>query len=229
MLFWVLQILVRVDVIMDIILQVIGFILHISEHLHEMIINYGIWIYAILFLIVFAETGLVVTPFLPGDSLLFAAGAIAATGALDVWVCGLVIGLAAFCGDNCNYWIGRIIGPKVFSREDSYFFRKSHLEKTEKFYNKYGSRTVIIARFVPIVRTFAPFVAGVGKMPYGRYIAFSSAGSALWVPICLGSGYFFGNMDIVKKNFELVILGVIAVSLLPIIIEVLKSKLAKTA
>lgn len=214
---------------MDIVLQVIDFILHINEHLVDMVQNYGVWIYAILFLIVFAETGLVVTPFLPGDSLLFAAGAIAATGALDVWMCGLIIGFAAFCGDNTNYWVGRIIGPKVFSREDSFFFRKAHLEKTEQFYNRYGSRTVIIARFVPIVRTFAPFVAGVGKMPYGRYIAFSSAGSALWVPICLGAGYFFGNMEIVKKNFELVILGVIAVSLLPIVIEVLKNKLAKSA
>lgn len=212
---------------MDIVMQLIDFILHINEHLIEMVQNYGVWIYAILFLIVFAETGLVVTPFLPGDSLLFAAGAIAATGALDVWTCGFIIALAAFCGDNTNYWIGRIIGPKVFSREDSFFFRKSHLQKTEQFYNKYGSRTVIIARFVPIVRTFAPFVAGVGKMPYGRYIGFSSIGSALWVPICLGAGYFFGNMEIVKKNFELVILGVIAVSLLPIVIEIMKNRFSK--
>lgn len=209
---------------MDIVLQIIDFILHINDHLVQMVQAYGIWIYAILFLIVFAETGLVVTPFLPGDSLLFAAGALAATGALDVWTCGLVIGFAAFCGDNTNYWIGRIIGPKVFARDDSLFFRKAHLQKTEQFYNKYGSRTVIIARFVPIVRTFAPFVAGVGKMPYGRYIAFSSVGSALWVPVCLGAGFFFGNMEVVKKNFELVILGVIAVSLLPIVIEVLKNK-----
>lgn len=212
---------------MDFILQIIGFVLHINEHLVDMVKNYGIWIYAILFLIVFAETGLVVTPFLPGDSLLFAAGAIAATGALDIWMCGLIIALAAFCGDNANYWVGRIIGPKVFSRDDSIFFRKAHLQKTEQFYNKYGSRTVIIARFVPIVRTFAPFVAGVGKMPYPRYIAFSCIGSLLWVPICLGAGYFFGNMEIVKKNFELVILGVIAVSLLPIVIEIAKNKLAK--
>jgi membrane-associated protein len=193
-----------------------------------MVQTYGVWIYAILFLIVFAETGLVVTPFLPGDSLLFAVGAIAAsTGAINPWFCGLVIMAAAFCGDNVNYWIGRTLGPKVFKYEDSFFFRRSHLEKTEQFYNKYGSRTVIIARFVPIVRTFAPFVAGVGKMPYPRYILFSSIGSALWVPVCLGAGVFFGEMEVVKKHFELVILGVVAVSLLPIVVEVLKNKYSK--
>lgn len=206
----------------------IDFILHINDHLAVMVQTYGIWVYAILFLIVFAETGLVVTPFLPGDSLLFAVGAIAAsTGAIDPWLCGGIIIVAAFCGDNVNYWAGRTLGPKVFKYEDSFFFRRSHLEKTEQFYNKYGSRAVIIARFVPIVRTFAPFVAGIGKMPYPRYILFSSIGSALWVPICVGAGVFFGEMEIVKKNFELVILGVIAVSILPIVIEVLKSKYSK--
>lgn len=208
----------------------IDFILHINDHLAVMVATYGVWVYAILFLIVFAETGLVVTPFLPGDSLLFAVGAIAAsTGQLDPFLCGGIIILAAFCGDNVNYWAGRTIGPKVFNREDSFFFRRAHLEKTEQFYNKYGSRTVIMARFVPIVRTFAPFVAGVGKMPYLRYITFSFIGSLLWVPICVGAGVFFGEMEVVKKNFELVILGVIAVSLLPIAIEVLKHKLGKGA
>lgn len=206
----------------------IDFILNINDHLAVMVATYGIWVYAILFLIVFAETGLVVTPFLPGDSLLFAVGAIAAsTGAIDPWLCGGIIMAAAFCGDNVNYWAGRTLGPKVFKYEDSFFFRRSHLERTEQFYNKYGSRTVIMARFVPIVRTFAPFVAGVGKMPYPRYILFSSIGSALWVPICLGAGVFFGEMEIVKKNFELVILGVIGVSVLPIVFEVLKSKYSK--
>ena len=208
----------------------IDFILNINEHLAVMVDTYGVWIYAILFLIIFAETGLVVTPFLPGDSLLFATGAIAAsTGAIDPWLCGGFIMLAAFCGDNVNYWVGRTIGSKVFKYEDSFFFRRSHLEKTERFYNRYGSRTVIIARFVPIVRTFAPFVAGVGRMPYPRYILFSSIGSALWVPICLGGGYIFGEMEIVKQNFELVILGVIAISLLPIVIEVIRSRLGKTS
>ncbi|MEZ5539378.1 MAG: DedA family protein [Pseudomonadales bacterium] len=207
----------------------IDFILHINDHLATMIELYGVWVYAILFLIVFAETGLVVTPFLPGDSLLFAVGALAAsTGKLDPWLCGAIIMVAAFCGDNVNYWVGRTLGPRVFRFEDSIFFNRKHLERTEQFYNKYGSRAVIIARFVPIVRTFAPFVAGVGKMPYPRYIAFSSIGSLLWVPICVGAGVFFGDMEIVKKNFELVILGVIAVSLIPIAVEVLKAKFGKT-
>lgn len=203
----------------------IDFILHINEHLAYMVQAYGVWIYPILFLIIFAETGLVVTPFLPGDSLLFAAGAIAAsTGAIDPWLCGSVVVAAAFCGDNTNYWLGRTLGPKVFKFEDSFFFRRSHLVKTEQFYNKYGSRTVIIARFVPIVRTFAPFVAGIGKMPYPRFLLFSSIGSGLWVPICLGAGVMFGEMEFVKKHFELVILAVIGVSLLPIVIEALRSR-----
>jgi membrane-associated protein len=208
----------------------VDFILNINEHLAFMVENYGVWVYAILFLIVFAETGLIVTPFLPGDSLLFAVGAIAAsTGKLDPFLCGGIVMLAAFCGDNVNYWVGRTIGPKIFSREDSFFFRRAHLEKTEQFYNKYGSRTVIMARFVPIVRTFAPFVAGVGKMPYLRYIGFSIIGSALWVCVCVGAGVFLGELEVVKKHFELVVLGVIGVSVLPIVVEVLKNKLRKSA
>lgn len=208
----------------------IDFILHINEHLAMMVETYGVWVYAILFLIVFAETGLVVTPFLPGDSLLFAVGAIAAsTGKLDPVLCGAIIMFAAFCGDNVNYWAGRTIGPRVFRLEDSFFFNRKHLERTEQFYNKYGSRAVIIARFVPIVRTFAPFVAGIGKMEYPRYMLFSFIGSLLWVPICVGAGVFFGEMEVVKKHFELVILGVIAVSLLPIVFEVVKSKMGQKA
>jgi membrane-associated protein len=203
----------------------IEFILHINEHLAMMVQTYGVWVYAILFLIIFAETGLVVTPFLPGDSLLFAAGAIAAsTGAIDPRLCGIVIVAAAFCGDNSNYWAGRILGPKVFKFEDSFFFHRAHLVKTETYYNKYGSRTVIIARFVPIVRTFAPFVAGIGKMPYPRFVLFSSVGSALWVTICLGAGVLFGEMEFVKNHFELVVLAVIGLSLLPIVFEALKKK-----
>ncbi|HRF87211.1 MAG: DedA family protein [Cellvibrionales bacterium] len=207
----------------------LDFILHINDHLAVMIETYGVWVYAILFLIVFAETGLVVTPFLPGDSLLFAVGALAAsTGKLDPVLCGVIVIAAAFCGDNVNYWIGRTLGPRVFRFEDSIFFNRKHLERTEQFYNKYGTRAVIIARFVPIVRTFAPFVAGIGKMPYPRYIMFSCIGSLLWAPICIGAGVFFGDMEIVKKNFELVILGVIAVSLIPIAVEVVKAKLGKS-
>jgi membrane-associated protein len=205
----------------------IDFILNINEHLAVMVQTYGVWIYAILFLIIFAETGLVVTPFLPGDSLLFAAGAIAAsTGGIDPWICGIVIVAAAFCGDNTNYWAGRILGPKVFKFEDSFFFHRAHLVKTEQYYNKYGSRTVIIARFVPIVRTFAPFVAGIGKMYYPRFLAFSSIGSVLWVTICLGAGVLFGEMEFVKKHFELVVLAVIGLSLLPIIFEAIRNKIS---
>ena len=203
----------------------IDFILHINEHLAVMVQTYGVWIYAILFLIIFAETGLVVTPFLPGDSLLFAAGAIAAsTGGIDPWICGIVVVAAAFCGDNTNYWAGRILGPKVFKFEDSFFFHRAHLVKTEQYYNKYGSRTVIMARFVPIVRTFAPFVAGIGKMSYPRFLAFSSVGSVLWVTVCLGAGVLFGEMEFVKKHFELVVLAVIGLSLLPIIFEAIRNK-----
>jgi membrane-associated protein len=208
----------------------IEFVLHINDHLAMMVETYGVWVYAILFLIVFAETGLVVTPFLPGDSLLFAVGAIAAsTGKLNPFFCGGIIMLAAFCGDNVNYWAGRIIGPRVFRFEDSIFFNRKHLERTEQFYNKYGSRAVIIARFVPIVRTFAPFVAGVGKMEYPRYILFSFMGSMLWVPVCVGAGVFFGEMEVVKKHFELVILAVICVSLLPIVFEVMKARMGQKA
>jgi membrane-associated protein len=156
-------------------------------------------------------------------------GALAAsTGKLDPVLCGVIVIAAAFCGDNVNYWIGRTLGPRVFRFEDSIFFNRKHLERTEQFYNKYGTRAVIIARFVPIVRTFAPFVAGIGKMPYPRYIMFSCIGSLLWAPICIGAGVFFGDMEIVKKNFELVILGVIAVSLIPIAVEVVKAKLGKS-
>lgn len=202
----------------------IDFILNVDVHLAELAQAYGTWLYAILFLIIFAETGLVVTPFLPGDSLLFAVGALAATGVLDPALCALLIIVAAFLGDNTNYWTGRIIGPRVFAKEDSLLFRRSYLQKTEDFYNRYGSRTVIIARFVPIVRTFAPFVAGVGRMGYGRFIGFSAIGSLLWVTVCLGGGYLFGNLPIVRENFSLVVLGVIGVSVLPVVIEVIRSR-----
>lgn len=200
----------------------IDFILHIDAHLVTMVQQYGTWIYAILFVIVFVETGLVVMPLLPGDSLLFAAGALAATGALDPWLVALLVMLAAFCGDNLNYWAGRTLGPRVFKRDDSLFFKRAWLERTEQYYNKYGSLTVIIARFVPIVRTLAPFVAGVGRMPYGRYIGFSALGSLLWVSVCVGAGWFFGNLPLVRDHFTLVVLGIIFVSILPAIIAVLR-------
>ncbi len=207
----------------------VDFILHVDTHLLELVKNYGLWVYAILFLIVFCETGLVVTPFLPGDSLLFAAGALAALGMLDPWLVSSLIVVAAFCGDNVNYWLGRTLGPRVFAREDSRIFKRQYLEKTEAYYNKYGSRTVIIARFVPIVRTFAPFVAGIGHMPYARYIGYSALGSLLWVSICVGAGWFFGNLPLVRDNFSLVVLGIIGISLLPAAIEVLRHRLGKAS
>lgn len=205
----------------------IDFILHVDTHLVDLARDYGVWLYAILFLIVFCETGLVVTPFLPGDSLLFAAGALGAAGALDPWLTGALIVLAAFCGDNTNYWAGRFIGPRVFRRDDSFFFRRAWLEKTEQYYNRYGSRTVIIARFVPIVRTLAPFVAGIGRMPYPRFIGYSAVGSVLWVTLCVGGGYLFGNLPFVREHFSLVVLGIIGLSLLPAAIEFARHRAAK--
>ncbi|QGX41559.1 DedA family protein [Permianibacter aggregans] len=201
-------------------MPLIDFILHIDAHLLAMTQQYGVWIYAILFAIVFAETGLVVTPFLPGDSLLFAVGAIAALGGLDPWLAGGLIALAAFLGDNTNYFFGRWMGPRVF-REDSRWLNRAYLVKTQAYYDRWGPQTVIIARFLPIIRTFAPFVAGVGNMPYRRFIGFSSLGSLLWVPSFIGLGYLFGNMPAVKKHFSLVVLAIIVISVMPAVIAVL--------
>ena len=202
-------------------MPLVDFILHIDVHLLAMTQAYGVFIYLILFLIVFAETGLVVTPFLPGDSLLFAVGAIAALGGLDPFLAGGIIAIAAFLGDNTNYFFGRWVGPKVFKGE-SRWLNKAYLQKTQGYYDRWGPQTVIIARFLPIIRTFAPFVAGVGRMPYKRFISFSSIGSLLWVPSFIGLGYFFGNMPIVKKNFTLVILAIIVLSVLPAAIAIAK-------
>jgi membrane-associated protein len=197
---------------------------HTKEFLENLIREYQGWTYLILFVIVFCETGLVVTPFLPGDSLLFATGAIAAGGALRVELLMLVFVAAALCGDNVNYWIGRYIGPKVFQREDSRWLRKKHLERTHQYFEKYGGKTIIIARFVPIVRTFTPFVAGVGSMSYLRFLQFSLIGAPLWVFVCVMSGYWFGRLPFVSKHFELVILGIIAVSLIPVIVEFIRAR-----
>lgn len=207
---------------------IIDFILHIDQHLIFMTQNYGTWVYGILFLIIFCETGLVVTPFLPGDSLLFATGAIAATGALDpVLVSGLII-IAAFMGDNVNYWFGRTAGPRVFSSSTSRIFNRKHLERTEEFYAKHGHKAVIIARFLPIFRTFIPFVAGIGRMPYLRFLGFSLTASLMWVLLFVGAGYFFGNIPAVKKNFTLLIMAIIVVSLLPAVYGFIKHKYAKS-
>jgi membrane-associated protein len=211
---------------MEIITQLFDFILHIDKHLTEIVSKYDTWTYLILFLIVFCETGLVVTPLLPGDSLLFATGAIAALGALSIPILIPVLFIAVFLGDNTNYFIGNFIGPKVFEKNYR-FLKKEYLQKTHDFYEKHGGKAVIIARFVPIVRTFAPFVAGVGSMTYRRFIGYSIFGSLLWINVCLFAGYFFGQMEIVKNNFSLVALLIILVSLLPIVIGFLKHKFSK--
>ena len=194
----------------------IDFFLHLDRHLAEIISHYGTWTYAILALIIFCETGLVVTPLLPGDSLLFAAGTFAALGSLDPKVLNLLLFAAVIAGDNANYWIGRFIGPRAFSGEMR-FFRREYLDRTRAYFVRHGGKTVILARFIPIVRTFTPFVAGIGAMPYPRFLAYSVAGGGLWVSAFLWAGYFFGNLPVVRENFSLVILGIIGMSIIPIL------------
>jgi membrane-associated protein len=214
---------------MELIKHFIDIFLHLDKHLNEVIQSYGLWTYLILFLIIFCETGLVVTPILPGDSLLFAAGALAAIDGspLNVWLLFLLLSVAAILGDTVNYWLGAKLGPKVFAQEKSRFFKKEYLIRTQKFYERYGAKTIIIARFVPIVRTFAPFVAGIGSMNYARFITYNIVGGIFWVGICLAAGYLFGNIPIVKKNFSVVILAVIFISILPAIIEIIRSRINK--
>ena len=208
---------------MDILKQLLDLILHLDKHLDTLVMNYGPWVYAILFLIVFCETGLVVTPFLPGDSLLFTVGAIAARGGLDIFLVAGLLALAAILGDTVNYWIGKLVGQKLIARYPK-LFRPEHLERTHDFFERYGGKTIIIARFVPIVRTFAPFVAGIGKMTYSRFMAFNVGGALLWIVLLLPLGYFFGNLPVVKNNFTLVIFGIIFLSILPAIIETLRER-----
>jgi len=205
----------------DLAKKLIDFILHIDVHLAEIIRDYGTWTYAVLFLIIFAETGFVVTPFLPGDSLLFAAGTFCARpeSGLNVHLMALLLFVAAFVGDTVNYWIGAKLGPAVFKREDSFFFRKKHLERAHAFFEKYGGRAIILARFVPIVRTFVPFVAGVGQMTYRHFIAYNLIGGFVWIYAFTYLGFAFGNIPMVQKNFKLVILVIIFLSVLPMIIE----------
>lgn len=201
---------------------VIDFILHIDIHLSEIIQSYGVWTYLILFLIIFCETGLVVTPFLPGDSLLFAAGAFAARGDLHVLWLFILLSIAAILGDTANYWIGNLVGPKVFHQEHVRFLNKEYLNRTHQFFEKYGGKTIIIARFVPIIRTFAPFVAGIGSMAYIRFISYNVIGGVVWIASFAFAGYFFGNIPMVKKNFTLVIFAIIIISILPGVIEFLR-------
>ena len=209
---------------MELISSIIDFILHIDQHLTALAGQYGGWIYAILFLIVFCETGLVVTPFLPGDSLLFAAGGIAAVGGMNIHVIVLLLIAAAIIGDAVNFMVGKYFGAKLFANPDSKIFKRSYLDKTHQFYEKYGGKTIIIARFVPIVRTFAPFVAGMANMHYGRFIRFNIIGAVLWVVLFSYAGYFFANLPIVKNNLGLVLAAIIVISVLPGVIEVIRAK-----
>lgn len=209
---------------MDLVWLLVDVLLHLDRHLSDVIQQYGVWTYLILFLIVFCETGLVVTPFLPGDSLLFAVGTFAALGALDLWlVSGLLIA-AAVIGDGVNYAIGARVGPRVFRREGVRFLNPKHLERTHDFYERYGAKTIVIARFVPIVRTFAPFVAGIGRMTYRRFAFYNVAGAILWVGSLVLGGYLFGNIPVVRRNFSLVIFAIIVLSILPGLIEVWRQR-----
>ncbi len=214
---------------MELLTTFIDIVLHLDKHLQVLIQNYGVWIYAILFLIIFCETGLVIAPFLPGDSLLFVAGALAASGNMYVHTLFLVLVAASFLGDNTNYWIGRFFGPKLFSREGSLLLNPKHLERTQKFYERHGAKTIVIARFIPIVRTFAPFVAGIGRMVYPRFMIFAFGGAVLWIGSLVYAGYFFGNIAWVKSNLSLVIVGIVVLSILPGIIEFIRHKLGKRA
>jgi membrane-associated protein len=213
---------------MDFVRSVMDLFLHLDEHLNQIVTTYGVWTHLILFAIVFAETGLVVTPFLPGDSLLFAAGALAALGSLDLWLLVVLLIGAAILGDTVNYWVGAWIGPRAFSGNVK-FLRKDYLDRTHAFYEKHGGKTIILARFVPIIRTFAPFVAGVGAMSYPRFIVYNITGAVLWVGLFVPLGYFFGNMPTVKENFSLVILAIIAISVMPIAVEAIRARRSRPA
>ncbi len=205
-------------------MELVDFILHFDEHLVNIINSLGSVSYIILFFIVFAETGLVVTPFLPGDSLLFAVGAVSTSTNLNFWIAYVVLLLAAILGDTVNYWIGHFIGPRVFAKGDSKIFRKEYLEKTAAFYDKYGGKTIILARFVPIVRTFAPFVAGVGRMKYRTFITYNIVGGVIWVTSLMVLGRLFGSIPVVEKNFEYVVIAIVLFSLLPMVYEYISHK-----
>jgi membrane-associated protein len=214
---------------MELIAQFVDIVLHLDRHLQWLVANYGTWIYALLFLIVFCETGLVVTPFLPGDSLLFVTGAVAAAGGMDIQLTIILLTIAAILGDSVNYALGHYVGPRVFREESSRWLNRSHLERAREFYERHGGKTIIIARFIPIIRTYAPFVAGIGAMAYRRFVAYNVSGALLWVvSLCL-AGYFFGNIPFVKSNLTVVIFAIIGLSLLPLAFEFLRHKLYSRA
>ena len=208
---------------MDFLREAVGYVLHVDVHLGALIQQYGGWTYAILFLIIFCETGLVVTPFLPGDSLLFATGALAVTTTLDVGILFVLLTVAAILGDAVNYWIGHRVGATLFDGRIPWL-KQAHLDRTHAFYEKYGGKTIVIARFVPIVRTVAPFVAGAGEMSYRRFFAYNVAGGVLWIGAMLFGGYFFGNIPIVRENFGLVVIAIIILSILPAVVEIVKER-----
>jgi membrane-associated protein len=212
----------------DIVLPLLDLFLHLDIHLAALLQQYGPWIYLLLFLIVFCETGLVVTPFLPGDSLLFVAGTLWATASMDEHALMATLIAAALLGDNCNYWIGRYLGPRVFRWEDSRFFNRKGLDYTHAFYQRHGGKTVIIARFLPLVRTFAPFVAGVGRMHYPRFMSFSVIGALAWVVLLVYAGYFLGNIPLVRQNLTAAILLIVAISLAPLVVEFIRARLRRT-
>ncbi len=214
--------------LMDLIKYLIDLVLHLDVHLQSIILQYGTLTYVILFLVIFGETGLVVTPFLPGDSLLFAAGTFAAKGSFSLHILIILLIIAAVLGDTVNYWIGHYIGPRIFEKENVRFFKKEYLQRTHKFYEKYGGKTIIIARFIPIVRTFAPFVAGIGSMNYSKFIVYNVIGGAAWVLLFTVTGYYFGNIPVVKDNFSLVIMVIIFISVLPGIIEYTRHRMARS-
>lgn len=208
----------------DLFRQFLHFFSNLPEHLEGFVRHYGAGAYAIIFAIVFAETGLVFAPFLPGDSLLFAVGALSASNMFNLWVVSIVILVAAILGDAVNYHIGKFLGPRMARGQKFRLINPRHLERTHEFFEKYGGKTIILARFVPIVRTFAPFVAGMGAMTYSRFVLYNVVGAFAWVVVCVGAGYFFGNFEVVKKNFELVIVGIIVVSCIPMVVEYLLAR-----
>jgi len=209
---------------MEILTHFIDFFIHLDHHLNELVANYGTWTYLIVFLIVFCETGFVVTPFLPGDSLLFALGALAAGGPLELKWLLILLMAAAILGDTVNYWIGHLLAPKVLANKKIHFVKREHIERTHQFFEKYGGKTIIIARFIPIIRTFAPFLAGVGEMTYWRFALYNVTGGISWITFFVLGGYFFGNLPVVKRNFTLVIFAIISISILPGIFEYLRHR-----
>ena len=212
---------------MELISQLIELFLHLDKHLNTVIQTYGVWTYLLLFLVIFIETGLVVTPFLPGDSLIFAAGTFAGMGSLDIHFLFVLLCVAAVAGDTANYWIGHKIGPKAFSGNIR-FLKKEYLDRTHEFYEKHGGKTIILARFIPIIRTFAPFVAGIGEMSYGRFISYNIIGGISWVALFSYGGYYFGNLKVVQENFSLVVMAIIFISILPGIIEYFKGRISSS-